>query len=39
MMSLYIYIREGKELFKISDNVGTRTHDYKPDMNKFKAGN
>lgn len=39
MMSLYIYIREGKELFKLNDNVGTRTHDYKPALNKFRAGN
>lgn len=39
MMSLCIYIREGKELFKINDNVGTGTYDYKPDMNKFKAEN
>lgn len=29
----------GKELFKLNDNVGTRIHDYKPAMNKFKAGN
>lgn len=38
-MSLYIYIREEKELFQLNDNVGTRTHDCKPAMNKFKAGN
>lgn len=38
-VSLYIYIREEKGLFKLNDNVGTRTHDCKPVMNKFKAGN
>lgn len=36
---IYTHIREEKELFKLNDNVGTRTQDYKPAMNKFKAGN
>lgn len=38
-VSLYIYIREEKELFKLNENVGTRTHDCQPAMNKFKARN
>lgn len=38
-VSIYIYIREEKGLFKLNENVGTRTHNCTPAMNKFKARN
>lgn len=38
-VSIYIHIREEKGLFKLNENVGTRTHNCTPAMNKFKARN